>query len=241
MSDRRLLAPPDEITSLLDGVAHLSSLPDRLEALSAAFLGRPYHSFPLVGSHERPEELVTSLDGFDCVTFAESVLALGWSRQPDDFARHLVAIRYRQGHLDWAHRNHYMHDWIRQNVRAQRVSPVLPSVWVWGGKETRQLDLLPHYPTFAWRPRYFPSRRVGMLAEHGRKGDVLCFVSNKKNLDTFHVGLLVPPEQPSGQPAVRHASRSAGQVIHQDLREFLTQNDVPGMLIVPPLPRGDNA
>ena len=37
---------------------------------------------PLIGSSAVPEELVTRLDAFDCVTYAESVLALGWSPLP---------------------------------------------------------------------------------------------------------------------------------------------------------------
>lgn len=235
MSDRRQHAPDEEIASLLASVSHLdvrTALSERLDALSAAFLGRPYHAFPLIGSSDQPEQLVTSLDGFDCVTFAESVLALGWSQRPEDFAKNLLAIRYRQGRMSWIERNHYMHDWIRRNVRAGHVAPVLASEWVWGAAVPRRLDILPHYPALSWRPRYFPTRSLGRLASEGRTGDVLCFVSNKRNLDTFHVGLLVP-----GDPvAVRHASRSRGEVVHQDLLEFLTQSDVPGMLIVRPLP-----
>lgn len=242
MSERRRLAPEEEIASALASISHLEGdLPARLLALSASLLGRPYFSFPLVGSKDQPEQLVTSLDGFDCVTFAESALALAWSKSPSDFPERLVAVRYQRGRVDWAWRNHYMHDWIRCNMRAGLVSPVSPGRWVPGGKP-RQMTVLKDYPPaprerLVWAPRYFPSRDAGRLSAEGRGGDVLCFVSNRKDLDTFHVGLLVPDDP----PAVRHASRSAGAVIHQDLAEFLAKNDVPGMLVVRANPLPDAA
>ncbi|MEQ1502001.1 MAG: N-acetylmuramoyl-L-alanine amidase-like domain-containing protein [Myxococcota bacterium] len=251
-------ADPVAVQACLDAVAQLPALPDRLERLSAGFLGRPYLSFPLIGGPDTPEQLVGRLDAFDCVTFAETVLALGWSRVADDYPRILAAIRYRAGSVRWMDRNHYMTVWIRRNVRAGFVARVKPDAWVWGADEPRSLSILPRYPAVAWRPRWFPSDRLDLLATEARAGDVVCFASNKPNLDTYHVGVLIParplgagiparplgagipgtdPADPSaGALAVRHASRSKAMVVHQPLSEYLASDDVPGMLVVRPSP-----
>jgi hypothetical protein len=236
MSDQSpRLAPPDEVRDVLGAVSHHRSLPDRLRALTERFLGRPYLAFPLVGGADRAEELVTRLDCFDCVTFVESMVALALSTRPADFPKRLVELRYLDGRVSWETRNHYWTSWIRRNTRAKRVAPVRPRDWVWGSAETRELSILKGYPVHRWRPRYWPSSALDALARHAEPGDVVGFVSSRPDLDTFHTGLLMPTP---GEPlAVRHAGRSRGQVVHQDLAEFLKQNDMPGMLIVRPLPR----
>jgi len=208
------------------------TLPERLLRLSGRLLGRPYVSFPLIGGPDTPEALVTRLDGFDCVTFAETVLALAASRAPEAFAPNLAALRYLHGRVRWIDRNHYMNRWIERNVRAGRVRRVLPERWVWGADAPRALTALAGYPTQQWRPRWFPTSEVARLEDEAMAGDVVCFASNRPDLDTYHVGLLVP-----GAPlAVRHASRSRKEVVHQPLSAYLASDDVPGMLVVRPLP-----
>lgn len=209
----------------------MSGLPDRLGRLSAALLGRPYRSFPLIGGPDTDEVLVTRVDAFDCVTYAETVLALAVSQSSRDFAARLAAIRYLHGRVRWIDRNHFMNRWIERNVRAGHVRRVLPRRWAWGGA-TRDLSALPRYPVQRWRPRYLPSSEAGRLAEAAETGDVVCFVSNRADLDTYHVGLLV---RDAAGLAVRHASRTRAQVVHQPLSEYLASDDVPGMFVARPL------
>ena len=105
---------------------------------------------------------------------------------------------------------------------------------MWGAKADRELSILPGYPAQYWRPRYLPSAAIDALSVAAEPGDLVAFMSNKPNLDTFHVGLLVPSAD--APIAVRHASRSDGRVVHADLAEFLADNDVPGMFVVRPHP-----
>ena len=65
-------ATATECTAALSSIRDLRGLPERLERLSERWLGRPYLAFTLVGGPDTAEQLVTRLDGFDCVTFAES-------------------------------------------------------------------------------------------------------------------------------------------------------------------------
>lgn len=223
-------APRAEIRTLQALLAGVPDLEARLDRLSAGFLGRPYLAFSLVGGPETPERLVTRLDGFDCVTLVEAVLALARCPTPEAFEAELVALRYTGGHVDWAARRHYTHAWFDENVAEGRLVLVAPDRWAVGGPE-RQLTALEGWPPVPWTPRYLP--RDLLDAVEVRTGDVAGFVSLRPDLDTFHVGLLV-----AGGPTLllRHASRSRGAVIEEPLEAFLDRNEVPGLLLARPLP-----
>ena len=235
MSDGMSDSPEDdpEVASALS-IAH--GAPDfaaRLDRLSAHFLGRSYLAFTLEGDQTTPEKPVARLDGFDCVTYAETVIALARSRTPADFWGELRNLRYDGGRVTWAARNHFMNRWIERNRRDGRVVSVLGDAVVTTG-EVRQLDVLPGYDVQSWAVAFVPVSALERLAVAAEVGDVVAFVSQKPNLDTFHVGLLVPPREGFGL-RVRHAGRRAGKVVEQTLAEFVTDNDVPGMLIARPV------
>src|SRR6185295_1303413 len=90
---------------------------NRIEVLSRFFLGRPYTINPLIGSFEKPEVFTATLEGFDCVTYVETILALYRASSVDEFIKRLRKIRYEGGRVEWEHRNHYMTEWIRNNSR----------------------------------------------------------------------------------------------------------------------------
>ena len=185
------LAPGATVASALEVVTDTDGFHDRIEALTAYFLGRPYLAFTLVGNPDRPEELVTRLDGFDCVTFAESVYALARAEHPSAFARHLRMLRYLDGRVNWAERNHYMNRWISRNIDAGLMEPLLAFAEIETG-EVRELTALPGYPVQRWPVRYVPTTALATLERHAQPGDLVAFVSNRPNLDTFHVGVLMP-------------------------------------------------
>src|SRR5688572_14927670 len=96
------------VAQLLAETKTKGSAGDRIELLSRHFLGQPYTTNPLIGSANEPEVFVTSLDGFDCVTYLETVLALARASSTEDFVEELRRIRYEGGRIDWSRRNHYM-------------------------------------------------------------------------------------------------------------------------------------
>ena len=95
----------------------------RIDILSRHFLGQPYTINPLIGSADTPEVFTVSLDGFDCVTYIETILALARASSVDDFSEWLRKIRYEGGRVTWDRRNHYMTNWIRNNARAGTLRP----------------------------------------------------------------------------------------------------------------------
>lgn len=91
----------------------------RIQSVSAKYLGAPYLLDPLgegpQGAIDR--DPLVRFDRFDCQTFVETVLAQARSATPAEFAAELRALRYRDGNVDFASRNHFPDvDWIPNNV-----------------------------------------------------------------------------------------------------------------------------
>jgi len=64
------------VEQLLSETKHDASAGRRIEVLSRHFLGVPYKPNPLIGSADAAEVFTASFDGFDCVTYIETVVAL---------------------------------------------------------------------------------------------------------------------------------------------------------------------
>ena len=198
--------------------------------VSRHLLGRPYKPNPLIGSAAEPEVFTASFDGFDCVTYIETVLALARTSSVGEFVEALRKIRYERGRVQWARRNHYMTGWIRNNLRAGVIGPVgireVPVV-----SRDRVLNLVEGIPATRTRVVCVPKRAVARLAAHLHDGDLIFFASTRRNLDVFHAGFIV---RDGPGMLMRHASRSAGAVVEQQLREFLESNRMAGVIVVRP-------
>lgn len=205
-----------------------TSLPARVEALSASLLGAPYVAHALVGSATEPEALVAPLDGFDCVTYVESVLALARAGDPSGFVEELRALRYDGGRVEWEKRNHYMTDWVRRNAAAVRA--VAPGAI--GKRVEKTLAAVPGLPPRRARFVCVPKARLRAFLPRLANGDVVLFASTKAGLDVFHCGFLVLA---GGSIRLRHASRSAGRVVEEDLAPFLAANRMSGLIAARPL------
>jgi len=96
------------VEQLLLKTSHDRFVGNRIDILSTLFLGYPYKSNPLIGSAAKPEVFTASLEGFDCVTYIETVLALARASTLDEFIDGLRRIRYEQGCVQCERRNHYM-------------------------------------------------------------------------------------------------------------------------------------
>ncbi len=202
----------------------------KIDCLSRYFVGYPYTPFPLIGSAESPEVFTATLDGFDCVTFIETILALARAADPDAFVENLRMIRYAQGRIDWRRRNHYMTGWIRNNRREGIIEPIrapgVPTVM-----RERVLNLLPGLPERTTKVEAIPKRAIRRLAEYLRTGDLIFFASTRPHLDTFHTGIIIRDD---GNLLLRHASRSQGGVVEQPLNDFLQSNRMAGVIVVRP-------
>ena len=215
----RILAHIDEQTSFGECIGRISEY----------FLGRPYVEGSLGGGPDLPEELRVSLNAFDCVTYIEVVLSLAIARRTDEFVDAVRRFRYKDGKVDWFHRNHYMVDWARNNEQRGLITNLTNGPLT--AAKTCTLGLIAGLPAKTTRFRYFPNQSLDAIVEQVQTGDLIFFVSTRTTLDVFHTGLLVKRE---GNPLLRHATRTANTVIEQDLSEFISQNVMAGFTLLRP-------
>jgi len=218
------------VQQVLTEAKHNRSTVSRIETFSGHFLGYPYKPFPLIGSAGTPEVLVASLDGFDCVTYMETVLALARSTTVDGFIGWLRKIRYERGRVEWKRRNHYMTGWMRNNLRDGTVRRIAAST-VPTVRRERVLNALPGLPARTASIRSVPKNALPRLARFLCTGDLIFFASTRKNLDFFHAGVIVRDGE---RLLMRHASRSQGGVVEQELDDFLKANRMVGVVVVRP-------
>jgi cell wall-associated NlpC family hydrolase len=206
----------------------------RVDSISRQFLGRPYVTNPLIGSAETPEVFITGIDGirggFDCVTYVETVIARSYARNRKDYAAFLRRIRYESGRVDWKRRNHYMTNWIRNNSRARLVQQLnFGTVSI---SKQRVLDVVPGLPPQKQRFSCVPKRRLGKIVENIQSGDLIFFASTRPHLDIYHCGIVIRDGE---RLLMRHAARSQGGVVEQDLSSFLKANRMAGVILARPV------
>ncbi len=218
------------VEQLLSGVKRERSVGNRIDILSRRFLGRRYKTNPLIGSADTAEVFTASLDGFDCVTYIETVLALARASSANDFIERLRKIRYERGRVEWKRRNHYMTSWVRNNVGQDIIMPVLiPGAPILS--RIRVLNAVAGLAARRIRVKCIPKAALQRLERHLQTGDLIMFASTRKNLDVFHAGIIVRGRR---RVLLRHASRSRGRVVEQELAEFLRANRMAGVIIVRP-------
>jgi hypothetical protein len=123
-----------------------------------------------------------------------------------------------------------MTEWVRRNAKAGTVRPVA-AVGLATRKE-KLLNAVPGLPPRKVRFSCVAKAKLGAFGPRLRNGDIVLFASTKAGLDVFHCGLLVRKDE---SWKLRHASRSAGAVVEQDLAAFLRANRMAGLVVVRPL------
>jgi hypothetical protein len=218
------------VEQLLSKAKIARSVSSRIDILSRSFLGRSYKPNPLIGSVDTEEVFTASLDGFDCVTYIETVVALARASSFDGVIDWLRKIRYERGRVQWQRRNHYMTRWIRNNVRERTIrplsTPAVPTLSM-----DRVLNVVPGLPPQRTRLKCVPKRAVPRLRPHLQTGDLIFFISTRKHLDVFHAGIIV---RDGATVLIRHASRSQGGVVEQELSDFLKTNRMTGVIVARP-------
>jgi len=254
-----LLVPPDSLTRVrFDSVMqaarsaglHTEPIGRIMQEVGMQFTGAPY----LVGTLDEPDEetLVVRLDGFDCVTFVETVWAMARGIQQQDyayasFARRLAQQRYRSGTLGYCQRLHYFTDWIDANERRGLLTNRTDDV---GGRVLQDtIDFMSthrsSYDRFASSDslyrcvqavedtlrtrhrtdpiRYVPQDSIRAVYDQLQAGDVIALATSIDGLDVSHTGLAYA--HTDGSMGLLHASTSGGVVVSPDLQRYVQQID----------------
>lgn len=218
-------------------VKALESIPDQpagtlLVSVGKTFLGTPYVSNTLdIGD---TEGLVINLQGLDCTTFVENVLAFSILLREKDtsfpnYINTLERIRYRNGQLGgYASRLHYFSEWIRDNEEKGLVKDM--AVELGGVSSGKVLNFMTShrklYPRFTSEENFSAMKGVEeklsgepycyipveVLDQHEKDlqhGDIVALATRINGLDVTHTGILIRKE--GGKIHLLHAS-SKGQV-----------------------------
>lgn len=220
---------PQEVDAYV--VSQYQSEPDlrkRIAAIGRRNIGQPY-KLNLLG--EFPYQLhdnlpMFSLEQSDCVVFAEHTYAMAMSRSWDEFFWMLQRIRYKDGVVGVASRNHYTevdwninNSWLLTDMTAQLAGKDALSYEM---KVDRAAFLLKQHrtasalPVQVSRQPYIGKDKLEALLPLLRDGDMVNVVSVRDGqYNVSHVGLIVVA--PEGQrnflnsaaPAVREESFAA--------------------------------
>lgn len=178
------------------------------------FLETPYVASTL---EKEPEGLVANLHEMDCATFVDNVIALsrtikGENPSFENYCRNLQQLRYQEGVVsDYLSRLHYTSDWVYVNDKRMIVKDINEEI---GGvplkfdlsfmsthpDSYRQLKGNPQFvekiaekeKEINARATYYfiPKDKIDDYADKMQSGDMVCFTTAVKGLDTSHVGFI---------------------------------------------------
>ena len=228
-----------------------------MQAVGLRFMERPY----LTGTLDEPptEQLVIRFDGFDCVTYVETVLALARGIAVEDyryasFAERMREQRYRGGAMEgYCSRLHYFSEWVRDNDRRGIVRDVTAGLGgqVLGDTLRFMSTHRSAYPRFATNDsllacirdmeqtlrgepiRYVPQDALRSVYDRLQAGDILGLATDIDGLDIAHTGLVYAGAD--GQIGLLHASTSGGVTVSPDLQAYVQNIDHQvGILVARP-------
>ena len=204
-----------------------------LAAIGKTFMGTPYVAKTLeIGE---TETLVVNLQGLDCTTFVENVLAFGQLLKNgesdfDDFTNTLETIRYKNGELDgYGSRLHYFSEWIFNNEKKGLIKEITAEI---GGIEINKdinfmgthRDLYPFLKddknfekivetekelakrTFC----YLPQNQIAENEHLIQTGDIIALATSINGLDVTHTGIAT--REKDGRIHLLHASTGSMEV-----------------------------
>lgn len=221
--------------------ADASPLGQRLEAVSATFLGAPYVASPLgAGRSGKDPDPVIRMDAVDCLTFVEQAIALSLAATSEQALPLLARIRYEGEATDYEQRNHVMEaQWIPNNLKRGVLEDITRAIGgaqtikvhkalddaAWASKTGAALELRHQFQrrgTFEWDA--IPAAIALEKLTDAPTGTVVVVVrADRPTMVTriSHIGFLIHKKQ---GPFLRHASRSFGKVVDEPLANYLGRN-----------------
>ena len=202
----------------------------RLERVINDSLGTPYHDGPLGEGPGAPydSDPLIDLSRVDCVTFVEQSVALASAADLAQAAKVLQGYRYKDGQVDFLHRNHFMLVyWVPNNAWCKETTADL-------GIETRKVTRTISKAGFFRRVKapslgqdipdrdvtvtYIPINQAAAVARAIEKPSLVVFIGHVDWLFALHCGIYVPGGPEGGK--LVHASSKAGEVAAMDLSEY---------------------
>ena len=194
------------------------------------------------------EQLVIKLDGFDCVTFVESTLALARMIVEDKtdfeaYRENLVEQRYRESKINgYCSRLHYFSEWVLRNEEKGIVQDI--SREIGGSRLEKTLNFMSahrgSYPQLATNDSlftelvqvekeladlelfYVPQQEIMEVYDLLQAGDIIALATDIEGLDVVHTGFVYKSDD--GQTGLLHASTTKGVTVSPDLQRYVENN-----------------
>ena len=214
-------SPKDSIRieQLLLKASKLKTSENKVLFFAREFLGTPYVAHTL--DRNKTEQLVINTAELDCTTYVENVMALTLcatrgEKRFHDFCRQLQKLRYANGNVSYFSRLHYFTSWIEDNEHMGFVTKVqtnkVPFTAIqklniyYMSKNFKSYAMLRDYPkcpqeiiatekSLTGRTyRYIPKGSIAntkLMRQTIHDGDIIAILTNKKGLDTSHIGIAV--------------------------------------------------
>jgi hypothetical protein len=204
----------------------------RIAAIGRKNIGQPYRlnllgEFPYEVHDDLP---MFSLDHSDCVVFAEHTYAMAMSQSWEEFFWMLQRIRYRDGVIGVATRNHYTETdwnvanrWLVTDISAELAGPSGPAYSMTVDR-ARFLKTRHHtersIPVETSRQAYVAKDQVAAIAGRLQEGDFVNVISTRDGeYWASHVGLVV-----LGADGKRHLLHSSEpQVREESFESFIAR------------------
>lgn len=205
------------IVSLLQEASRLESSPKSwMLWFGKKFLGVPYVAATLDAATD--ERLVMNTTQLDCTTYVEMVVALTKCAEERmyrfaDYCEQLRHVRYIGGEVAYEKRQHYFTAWINDNVEEGIVTDIQDNPPFSAVQHVNVNWMTTHQGSYKMLQgnalrlkgikaleqsingksyRYVPKSRIAndSLFRHTiHDGDIIAIITNKKGLDTTHVGI----------------------------------------------------
>ena len=229
-----------------------------VQALGERFLERPYLVGPL--DQTPTEQLVCRLDGFDCFTFDEAMLAMARtvkeeSYSYDRYKEYTRQLRYRNGDMSYCNRMHYYTAFVQQAEEEGVLRNITEEIGGVRRPDKRYAYMGAHrdaYPQLesdslyqciqqveerlnrTMDYYYVPQDSIRQVYDQLKAGDLISTATDIEGLDVTHTGLVYKGSD--GSTGLLHASTSGGVKISSDLQRYVQGVDSQiGIMVARPV------
>ena len=201
---------------------------------SGRFLGTPYVLLcEGDGTYARYDTLpLMNLKEINCMTYCEIVMALTLSSYYEEMFNVLQHIRYKNGIIGMATRNHYtMTDWLPENSwclddvtvliggnKCKRLTRTISHKKFFEGKGiTDIMDVLPDRESTI---NYIPKESLLSVTDKMNSGDVVSLIQDAPGILSAHMLMIYKDEK--GKTYFRHASMSKKPTLDEPFDDYVS-------------------
>jgi len=206
---------------------------EKMVYYSGRFLGTPYVLLcEADGPYARYETLpLMNLKEINCMTYCEIVMALTLSSYYEEMFNVLQHIRYKNGIIGMATRNHYtMADWLPENSwclddvseiiggdKAKKLTRVISHKKFFEGKGIA--DIMDVLPDREITISYIPKESLLAVTDKMNSGDVVSLIQDMPRIFSAH--MLIIYKDAKGKTYFRHASMSKKTTLDEPFNKYV--------------------